>query len=556
LAIKDDSVPAPSEGVAAKLARELDLFSEVGAKSRDRVQHAVDNPIETAVKVGAAAALGVGLAVMTRNPGPLKLAAESLGLGFGAATGVQLVGGGRELGSAMQSSWITDRDQAVNRARVSDGLAAIGVDTILMGTGGALGSISTQAFFSRQAARMVEIPMLKLGQNADMTHTLAVGRYSEMGRLYTQMSNRVGRLEVLAQPRGADAVAGRYGSAFAVGRDGKLVTNHHVVDNALEVTVFDGTGRAHKASVLATSELDDLAVIQLKDRRSIKSFEPVDLGTSAIIKGNQGQDLLYSMGFPNGWQRPYLSPGSTIKVGRVDPLNMKILLHSENGNSGGPIFDNKGKLVGILKQSERSNADHTLMTPVERLNVLLESLKTSEQSRARLPVAVASHHRYTIGDPAKAKANLQKLFTDEMLADKTGGVFHSKITRTPINAGDGQLQELVLRTQYRPASREVVVEPIAVGNKALDSEALEAVWPGTNIKIKDASLTLKLDRNLNPVSMTATNDPTMALKRAFDYKSSGNYLSGLVGIQNATTLGFKTRNGISGMLQRFGDLSL
>jgi len=61
--------------VAAKLARELDLFSEVGAKSRDRVQHAVDNPIETAVKVGAAAALGVGLAVMTRNPGPLKLAA-------------------------------------------------------------------------------------------------------------------------------------------------------------------------------------------------------------------------------------------------------------------------------------------------------------------------------------------------------------------------------------------------------------------------------------------------------------------------------------------------
>ena len=143
-----------------------------------------------------------------------------------------------------------------------------------------------------------------------------------------------------------------------------------------------------------------------------------------------------------------------------------------------------------------------------------------------------------------------------MLADKTGGVFHSKITRTPINAGHGQLQELVLRTQYRPASREVVVEPIAVGNKALDSEALEAVWPGTNIKIKDASLTLKLDRNLNPVSMTATNDPTMAIKRAFDYKSSGNYLSGLVGIQNATTLGFKTRNGISGMLQRFGDLSL
>ncbi len=511
---------AEGDSLSNKVMRELDLLAGAGSGFVQEAKRAAENPGETSLKVAGSAALGFGLAVVTRKPGMIGLAAKSFGIAGGVAFGAEVLTHGADVSQAVRSSWQSGAQQEANKKIVGSSAGAFLFDTTLMGVAGSAGAIGSRSYFVRQANAKVDIPVMALGEEAAIGNRLTVPKHSDVAKLYSDMSGRIGRVESMSL--NYDGPSGKFGTAFSIGKDGKMVTNSHVVKDAVEVTVFDRFGQGHRADVVKANDFEDLALLQLKDPKAATNFEAVRIGSSDVVKQNVAGEALYTVGFPNGWQKPFLSPGATMKLPRVDPLSPRVGIHSETGNSGGPIIDAKGNLVGVLKQAERSNSNVTYMTPAERVTALISDTKGIIKPPEQIS-PVVTKQRYDITDGEAAAKNVEKIFPLEKRVGGTDQFFHSRITRVLV-PGKTNLEELMLRSQYQPHNRTIVVEPFALNGKPL---ATDVVWPGTKVPISSGKLTLSLDRNQVPTSMEAINDPKMFLRRAFDFKSSGNYLAGL-----------------------------
>jgi len=150
------------------------------------------------------------------------------------------------------------------------------------------------------------------------------------------------------------------GSGFIVSTDGLVLTNKHVVsDDKAEYTVFTNDGQKYTAKVLALDPVQDLAVIkiQLTSAQTNRTFKPVTLGDSsgiqigqtAIAIGNAlGQfSNTVSVGVVSGLQRTI---SASDQVGSFSETLEGIIQTDaaiNAGNSGGPLVNLKGEVIGI-----------------------------------------------------------------------------------------------------------------------------------------------------------------------------------------------------------------
>jgi S1-C subfamily serine protease len=140
---------------------------------------------------------------------------------------------------------------------------------------------------------------------------------------------------------------GGTGTAFTVNTDGVLLTNAHVAQDCREITVrrFDGT--ITPASLLAADRTNDLALIKM----ALPTPELAQFRGSPDIR--QGDNVI-AVGFPLS---NLLSPGTstTLTTGTVSALAglksdsrvLQISAPIQPGNSGGPLLDQSGNVVGI-----------------------------------------------------------------------------------------------------------------------------------------------------------------------------------------------------------------
>ncbi len=146
------------------------------------------------------------------------------------------------------------------------------------------------------------------------------------------------------------------GSGFIVSADGLVLTNKHVVSDAsAEYTVLTNDGNKYTAKVLALDPAQDLAVIKIQS--SGTTFQPVTLGNSdgiqvgqtAIAIGNAlGQfSNTVSVGIISGLQRTISASdqlsGSSETLENIIQTDAAI----NAGNSGGPLLNLKGEVIGI-----------------------------------------------------------------------------------------------------------------------------------------------------------------------------------------------------------------
>lgn len=150
------------------------------------------------------------------------------------------------------------------------------------------------------------------------------------------------------------ATGSTVGSGFLLSNMGYIATNHHVIRNAIDVNVsFPNLSKRFEADVVMKDERNDLAILKLRDAEEFLSkLGPLPYYLARPDEVNVGQDIV-TMGFPLGSE---LGESHKITTGVVSSLNgvrgepgrMQISNSIQPGNSGGPVFNHKGQVVGVV----------------------------------------------------------------------------------------------------------------------------------------------------------------------------------------------------------------
>jgi serine protease Do len=179
------------------------------------------------------------------------------------------------------------------------------------------------------------------------------------------------------------------GSGFIVSADGLILTNAHVVREAKEVTVKLADRREYAAKVLGSDPVTDVAVLRI----AAKNLPTVRLGDPKQIEVG---DPVLAIGAPYGLEQT-ATQGIVSAKGRSLPGDAVVPFIQTDaavnpGNSGGPLFDGNGAVVGINAQIYSQSGGYqglSFAIPIDvALKVKDQIVATGKANHARLGVTV------------------------------------------------------------------------------------------------------------------------------------------------------------------------
>lgn len=232
------------------------------------------------------------------------------------------------------------------------------------------------------------------------------------------------------------------GSGFLVDGDGHIVTNQHVVGNATDVTVKFADGSQVSGKVLGTDSGTDLAVVEAQVPDSV---QPLDLADSATV---QVGDVAIAIGNPFGLDGT-LTAGVISATGRAiqtetgrtvtDAIQTDASINS--GNSGGPLLNADGQVIGVNSQLEN---------PTGQGNIGIGFAISSNTLKRFLPSLVAGQ------DVQHAYLGISGTEVDQRLADQYSLSATSGLLVTSVVAG-GPADSAGLRAATRSGGGDVIV---------------------------------------------------------------------------------------------------
>jgi serine protease Do len=212
----------------------------------------------------------------------------------------------------------------------------------------------------------------------------------------------------MPHPRSQEMPMHAQGSGFIVSPDGVILTNAHVVDGAKEVTVKLMDHREFKAKVLGTDKTSDIAVLKIDAR-----------GLPAVRLGNSDKlgvgDYVLAIGAPFGLEET-ATAGIVSATGRSLPGDGAVPFIQTDaavnpGNSGGPLFDATGAVVGINSQIYTNSGGYqgvSFAVPINLAQGVEEQIvKTGKVEHGRLGVEIQSVNQslaqsFKLGSPTGA----------------------------------------------------------------------------------------------------------------------------------------------------------
>lgn len=150
------------------------------------------------------------------------------------------------------------------------------------------------------------------------------------------------------------------GSGLVVSTDGYVITNHHVVNDATDIQIDmirDGNLVSYDCEMIIKDEKSDLAIIKIKDS-TFKHFSalPYSVKTKLADVGAEVFTLGYPLAKSLGSELKYTDGAINARTGfQGELLAYQISVPLQPGNSGGPLFDKQGNLVGVVN-SKLNNA--------------------------------------------------------------------------------------------------------------------------------------------------------------------------------------------------------
>src|ERR1700677_1239312 len=148
------------------------------------------------------------------------------------------------------------------------------------------------------------------------------------------------------------------GSGFILNKDGLILTNNHVIDNAQRVEVMLSDKHKYKATVMGVDKNHDLALLKI----NAPNLVPATLSESTgLIVGQR----VYAIGNPFGLQgtmtRGIISAIRSIRGPNNNPIEDAIQTDAavNPGNSGGPLLNSRGEVIGITTLIANNGADQS-----------------------------------------------------------------------------------------------------------------------------------------------------------------------------------------------------
>ncbi|MDF2191769.1 serine protease [Paraflavitalea sp. CAU 1676] len=179
------------------------------------------------------------------------------------------------------------------------------------------------------------------------------------------------------------------GTGFLIDGKGYLVTSAHIVANADSVYIQNTKGDYFKVSTLYVNKQTDIAVLKIVDNR----YQPIKNLPYALQKNlaDLGEDV-FTMGFPRTsteivYNKGYLSA----KTGyNGDTTTYQLAISANPGNSGGPIFNHSGEVIGILSGKQTTAEGVVFSSRTRNIFTALHEIRKDSTNEDRIKLLLPS----------------------------------------------------------------------------------------------------------------------------------------------------------------------
>ena len=204
----------------------------------------------------------------------------------------------------------------------------------------------------------------------------------------SEQDNRINSLATSKLP--SDKVVTGTGTAFLIDQKGFLVTNAHVVRNAKGAIVTNHKGLDLHARILFSDIKRDIAILKIED----KDYKAVGIIPYGIRKASSDlAEPIFTIGYPDNkfvYGEGYLSSHTGFQN---DSLSCQIAVAANPGNSGGPVFNRYGEVIGILSKRELEAEGVVYAIRAKYIADVIHDMREKDNTLGTIKLPVASSLR-------------------------------------------------------------------------------------------------------------------------------------------------------------------
>ncbi|MEB8433157.1 Do family serine endopeptidase [Cocleimonas sp. KMM 6892] len=341
--------------------------------------------------------------------------------------------------------------------------------------------------------------MIKKSRSAVVSITVKTGKSSAGNRLSQLSEKQLERLpkqyqdllkNLPKQPHDYGSRRGQaYGSGFIISEDGYVVTNAHVIDDADTITVKLDDKRELEAKKIGVDKLSDIALLKIEAKdlpvASFGDSDKLDVGQWVVAIGAPfGLDYTATQGIVSALSRS-LPADTYVPFIQTDAA-------VNPGNSGGPLFDLNGQVVGVNSQIYSRSGGYmgvSFAIPINIVKNVTDQLKTSGKvSRGWLGVGIQGIN----------EALAESLGRD----DTIGSLISSVSPSSPADKAGLQAGDLILKFDNKTVE-EVNDLPLLVGSTPIGKKVPVEIVRAGKIQTIDVTIDKLKSKDDEPEEVAA-----------------------------------------------------